>query len=143
MSNGTSSRLMDRIATLNYNVIRVVNKHPLHAQKYLNGAEVKVIIAPCLQKVICTKADEINVVKSLKEQFVGRLCEQDVSQIGFFKHKINFQNLDCTWVIQAVQKSDQGKLSENVFSTKSNVFWLIITTQNGSYDFHHSRIQKY
>jgi hypothetical protein len=136
-----SSRLLDRIATLNFNVIRCANEHPLKAQKYLNSGKVQVVISPNLHNLICDHATERNVVKALKEQFIGRLCEQDTSQIGFFKYQINYQDFNFSWVIQAVQKSNPCKLSEDIFSTKSNVYFLIITI-DGLEKFYRNRIQK-
>lgn len=137
LSNGTSSRLLDRIATLNFNVIRCANEHPLKAQKYLNGGKVRVVISPDLQSFICDHVTEKDVVKYLKEQFKGRLCDQDVSQIGFF----NYRNLKLGWLIQAV-KSDEASLSKNVFDTKNNMYWIIISTARGLKNHHKNRIQK-
>jgi hypothetical protein len=132
------TRLLDRIATLNFNVIRCINEHPLTTQKYLQGGKVRVVISPNLQNLICDPVTEKNVVKYLKEQYRGRLCEQDVSQIGFF----NYRNLQLGWLIQAVKKNEERSLSEDVFNTKNNIYWVIISTARGLKKYHINRVQK-
>lgn len=132
-----SNKLLDRIATLNFNVIRVVHEHPLQAHKYLRGAAVRVVITPTLQKIICTTSDEQSVVKALKSQYIGRLCEQDVNQIGFFHYK----NLKLGWLIQPMLR-DEKTLSGNVFDTENNIYWLIVSTARGLKKYHTNRIQK-
>jgi hypothetical protein len=132
------TRLLDRIATLNFNVIRCVNEHPLTAKKYLNGGKIRVIITPNLKELICDPVTEKAVVKSLKEQFKGRLHDLDLSQIGFF----NYKNLKLAWLIQAVKKNNEGILSEDVFDTKNNIFWIIISTAYGVKNHHSNRTVK-
>lgn len=131
------SRLLDRISALNFNVIRVVHEHPLQARKYLNGGTVRVVITPTLQKIIGTEEAEKSVVKALKSQYTGRLCEQDVNQIGFFHYK----NLKLGWFIQPMLKSDESILSDDMFDTKGNIFWVVISTQRGLKRYHKNRIQ--
>lgn len=133
-----SNRLLDRIATLNFNVIRCVHQHPLQAHKYLNGGKVRVVITPSLHKLICDPAAEKDVVKYLKDQFKGRLCDQDVSQVGFF----NYRNLKLGWIIQAISRENESLLAEDVFDTKSNIYWVLISTARGLKNHHINRIQK-
>tara|TARA_R110001583_G_scaffold194100_1_gene364289 strand:- start:29342 stop:29800 length:459 start_codon:yes stop_codon:yes gene_type:complete len=138
LSNGTSSRLLDRIATLNFNVIRCAHEHPLKAQKYLNGGKVRVVISPNLQNTICDPYTEQSVVKALKEQFKGRLHDLDLCQIGFF----NYKKMKLGFLVQAVQKSNEGSLSEDIFTNKNNIYWVIIGTAYGAKNYHSNRIQK-
>jgi hypothetical protein len=132
------TRLLDRIATLNFNVIRCVHEHPLVAQKYLNGGKVRVIITPNLKELICDPLTEKAVVKALKEQFKGRLHDMDLSQLGFF----NYKNLKLAWLIQSVQLNNEGTLSECVFDTKNNMYWIIISTAYGVKNYNANRVQK-
>lgn len=131
-----SNRLLDRIAALNFNVIRVVHEHPLQAYKYLNGGVVKVVFSTSLQKIIKSKDDEESVVIELKRQFNGRISEQCVNQTAFF----NYKNLKLSWVIQPVLKSDESILSEDVFDTKNNVYLIIINTARALKKIHTNRI---
>lgn len=130
------SRLLDQIAALNFNVIRLVHEHPLKAHKLLKGGTVRVVISPVLKKVIQTQAAERSVVKSLKAQFNGRISGLDLCQIGFFHYK----NLKLGWFIQPM-KCDEKSLSENVFDTENNIFWVIISTARGLNKYHKNRIQ--
>lgn len=130
------SRLLDRIATLNFNVIRVVHEHPLKAKKYLNGGTVKVAFSTPLQKIMKTRNDEESVVIELKRQFVGRISEQCVNQAAFF----NFKGLKLSWFIQPVLKSDESILSEDIFDTKNNVYLIIINTARALKKIHTNRI---
>lgn len=132
------TRLLDRIATLNLNVIRCVNEHPLTAQKYLNGGKVRVVITPNLQNIICDPVTEKAVVKALKDQFKGRLHNMDLSQLGFF----NYKNLKLSWLIQAVKKNEESTLSECVFDTKNNIYWIILSTEYGVKNHHSNRTVK-
>tara|TARA_R110000868_G_scaffold228587_2_gene481539 strand:+ start:1653 stop:2108 length:456 start_codon:yes stop_codon:yes gene_type:complete len=143
LSNGTSSRLLDRIATLNFNVIRCAHEHPLKAQKYLQGAKVRVVISPNLQNLICDPVTEKAVVKALKSQFKGRLHDLDLSQLSFF----NYNNLKLAWVIQAIKKKsgedeDERTLSEDVLDAKNNIYWVIIITAYGVRNHHSNRTVK-
>ncbi|PAJ75724.1 hypothetical protein CJF42_03580 [Pseudoalteromonas sp. NBT06-2] len=131
------SRLLDRIATLNFNVVRVLHEHPLQARKYLNGGTVRVVITPTLQKIICTEEAEKSVIKALKAQFKGRISELDLCQLGFFHYK----NLKLGWFIQPMLKSDESILSDDMFDTKGNIFWVVISTQRGLKRYHKNRIQ--
>ncbi|QDE31962.1 hypothetical protein [Shewanella polaris] len=132
------TKLLDRIAALNFNVIRCVHEHPLVAQKYLNGGKIRVVISPNLHDLICDPVTEKAVVKALKEQFKGRLHDLDLSQLSFF----NFKNLKLAWLIQAVKKNEEGTLSEDVFDTKNNIYWIIISTASGLKKYHINRVQK-
>jgi hypothetical protein len=129
---------LDRIAALNFNVIRCLNEHPLKAQKYIQGAKIRVVISPNLQNLICDPVTEKAVVKSLKSQFKGRLHDLDLSQLSFF----NYNNLKLAWVIQAVKKNEEGTLSECVFDTKNNIYWVIIITAHSLQKVNMNRIQK-
>tara|TARA_R110002167_G_scaffold82498_5_gene225110 strand:+ start:3483 stop:3920 length:438 start_codon:yes stop_codon:yes gene_type:complete len=132
-----SNRLLDRIATLNFNVIRCANEHPLKSQKYFNGGKVRVVIAPDLEMLIYDLGNEKDVVKALKEQFIGRLCDQDLGQIGFF----NYKHLKLGWVIQAVKRGSERTLSEDVFDTKENIYWIIISNSKVLSKHNAKRIQ--
>jgi hypothetical protein len=118
-------------------VIRVVHEHPLKAHKFLQGGTVRVVISPVLKKVIQTQAAERSVVKSLKAQFNGRISELDLCQIGFFHYK----NLKLGWFIQPMLKSDESVLSDDIFQTEGNIFWVVISTQRGLKKYHKNRIQ--
>jgi len=115
-----------------------VHEHPLIAYKYLQGGTVRVVISPVLKKVICTTDAEKSVVHALKSQFKGRLHETDLCSIGFF----NYKNIKLAFLVQAVLKSDEKVLSDDMFDTENNVFWLIISTARGLKKYHKNRIQK-
>jgi hypothetical protein len=138
MAESTLSNLLDRIATLNYNVIRVLNEHPLLAHKYLNGGTVRLVISPYLQKIFTTKDDEKSIARELKAQFRGRLCDQDVGQLGYF----NYKNVNFSWLIQAVKRDDESLLSDDIFDTKNNIYWVIVSTAFGLRKFNRNRIQQ-
>lgn len=133
-----SNSLLDRIAALNFNVIRCAHEHPLRAHKYLQGSKVKVIFSTPLQKIINTQAAEEAVVIELKRQFNGRISELCVNQTAFF----NYKNLKLSWFIQAVLKDDESKLSESVFDTKNNTYLIIINTAEALNKIHTNRIVK-
>jgi len=114
-------------------VIRVVHEHPRKINKYLNGGKVKVVMTES-----CNSSTEKAVVKALKQQYKGRVCDEDLSQIGFF----NFKNIDLCWFIQAVLRSDHTTLSDDVFSTKTNTYLLFICSPHELSTFHKHRIQK-
>lgn len=131
-----SDSLLDRIAALNFNIIRCAHEHPLRAHKYLNGGTIKVVFSTPLQKIIKTKDDEESVVISLRKQFSGRISEMCVNQTAFF----NYKNLKLSWFIQPVLKSDKSKLSESVFDTKNNTYLIIINTAEALNKIHTNRV---
>ncbi|WP_350431382.1 hypothetical protein ABIS04_13380 [Shewanella sp. H8] len=110
----------------------------MKAQKYLNGGKIRIVISPNLHDLICDQVTEKAVVKALKEQFKGRLHDMDLSQMGYFNYKI----LKLAWLIQAVKKGEEGTISEDVFDTKNNVYWVIISTAHGLKKYHINRVQK-
>jgi hypothetical protein len=99
---------------------------------------VRVVISPNLQKTFPTKDDVKSVVRELKAQFKGRLCDQDVSQLGYF----NYKNIQLSWLIQSVKRDDESALSDDVFDTKNNVYWIIVSTAYGLRKFNRNRIQQ-
>jgi hypothetical protein len=115
----------------------------MKAQKYLQGAKVRVVISPNLQNFICDPVTEKAVVKALKSQFKGRLHDLDLSQLSFF----NYNNLKLAWVIQAIKNKsgkdeDERTLSEDVLDAKNNIYWVIIITPSGLKNHHSNRIVK-
>ena len=131
------SRLLERIATLNFNVIRVAHEHPTKVKKFLNGGSVRVVVTQTIKNIICTEEDEKSVIKALRAQFNGRISDVDLSQIGFF----HYNNMKLGWFIQAMRKDDERVFSDNIFDTENNVFWLIIGTARNMNKHHRNRIQ--